>query len=150
MIKNTKINVNMNEDTTENDSLPHGCGVFLALIVICFFAAVLINSGKSNVGKTSSKNYYITTKMHYTTSSSYSSYGSSSGSYSNSFSNKYGTPTTICAHTGCKNYIASSGDTNCCTTHSNKCLECHKYIDEDAAYCTDCLYKAAKQIKNGY
>ncbi len=62
-----------------------------------------------------------------------------------SFTNKYGTPTTKCAHSGCNNYIASSGDTNCCTTHSNKCLECNKYIDEDAMYCMDCLTKASNQ-----
>ena len=43
-------------------------------------------------------------------------------SSSTSFTNKYGTPTTLCAHTGCNNYIASSGDTNCCTVHSNRCL----------------------------
>ena len=64
---------------------------------------------------------------------------------SSSFTNKYGTPTTLCAHSGCSNYIASSGDTNCCTTHSRKCLECGKYIDEDATYCMDCLKKAAEQ-----
>ena len=55
------------------------------------------------------------------------------------FTNKYGTATTICAHNGCTNYIASSGDTNCCTKHSNKCLNCGKYIDEDATYCMECL-----------
>ncbi len=59
-----------------------------------------------------------------------------------SFTNKYGTPTTKCAHSGCNNYIASSGDTNCCTIHSNRCLECGKYIDEDATYCMDCIQKA--------
>lgn len=55
------------------------------------------------------------------------------------FTNDYGTRTTICAHKGCTNYIASSGDTNCCKEHSNKCLNCGKYIDEDAMYCMDCL-----------
>ena len=55
------------------------------------------------------------------------------------FTNDYGTRTTICAHSGCTNYIASSGDTNCCTEHSNKCFNCGKYIDEDAMYCMDCL-----------
>ena len=60
-------------------------------------------------------------------------------SSSTSFTNKYGTPTTLCAHTGCNNYIASSGDTNCCTVHSNRCLNCNKYIDEDAVYCMSCL-----------
>ena len=55
------------------------------------------------------------------------------------FTNKYGTPTTRCAHLGCDNYIAFSGDTNCCTSHSNNCLECGKYIDEDAIFCMSCL-----------
>ena len=58
---------------------------------------------------------------------------------SSRFTNQYGTPTTICAHPGCNNYIASSGDTNCCTTHSRRCAQCGKYIDEDATYCMDCL-----------
>lgn len=62
------------------------------------------------------------------------------------FSNKYGTPTTICAHRGCNNYIATSGDTSYCTMHSKKCLECGKYIDEDATYCMDCLKKAAESV----
>lgn len=61
------------------------------------------------------------------------------------FTNEYGTPTTKCAHSGCNNYIASSGDTNCCTTHSNKCLSCGKYIDEDAMYCIRCLTSAANK-----
>ena len=56
-----------------------------------------------------------------------------------SFNNKYGTSTTICAYKGCNNYIASSGDTNCCEIHSNMCLKCDKYIDSDAMYCMDCL-----------
>jgi outer membrane murein-binding lipoprotein Lpp len=61
-----------------------------------------------------------------------------------SFTNKYGTSTTICAHSGCNSYIASSGDTNCCTSHSKKCAECKKYIDEDAVWCVDCLLNAFK------
>ena len=64
------------------------------------------------------------------------------------FTNKYGTATTKCAHTGCNNYIASSGDTNCCTSHSNRCLECNKYIDEDSMYCMDCLTEASKDAKD--
>ena len=70
-----------------------------------------------------------------------SSSSSSSSSYS-SFTNEYGTRTTKCAHPGCSNYIASSGDTAYCTTHSNRCLNCGKYIDEDAMYCMDCLRNA--------
>ena len=61
----------------------------------------------------------------------------------NHFTNKYGTPTTKCAHAGCNNYIASSGDTNCCTAHSNRCPDCNKYIDEDAFWCVSCLTVAA-------
>lgn len=58
------------------------------------------------------------------------------------FTNKYGTPTTTCAHTNCAAYIASSGDTNCCPWHSNRCGNCHCYIDEDAMYCMDCIRSA--------
>lgn len=79
------------------------------------------------------------------TASSSPSRTSSSSTSTSSFTNKYGTRTTKCAHPGCNNYIASSGDTNCCTTHSNRCLECHKYIDEDALYCIDCLTSALSQ-----
>lgn len=68
---------------------------------------------------------------------------SSNTNSSTSFTNKFGTATTTCAHSGCDNYIASSGDTNCCVTHSNKCLNCRKYIDEDAMYCMSCLTSAA-------
>lgn len=58
------------------------------------------------------------------------------------FTNAYGTATTRCAVSGCYDYIASSGDTNCCTRHSNKCLECRKYIDGDAMYCMSCIASA--------
>ena len=61
---------------------------------------------------------------------------------STEFTNKYGTPTTKCAHTGCNNYIATSGDTNCCASHSKRCLGCGKYIDEDATYCINCISNA--------
>lgn len=66
------------------------------------------------------------------------------------FTNAYGTATTICNHSGCTNYIASSGDTNCCVKHSNKCLNCGKYIDEDAMYCMDCLSSSIKKSSNTY
>ena len=62
-----------------------------------------------------------------------------------SFTNKFGTPTTKCAHPGCNSYIASSGDTNCCVKHSNKCASCGCYIDEDATFCMDCIEKALKK-----
>ena len=58
------------------------------------------------------------------------------------FTNKYGTPTTTCAHTNCAAYIATSGDTNCCPWHSNRCGNCRCYIDEDAMYCMNCIKSA--------
>lgn len=84
------------------------------------------------------------TNPTYTYSKGYS-YG---GGYSNNtFTNKFGTPTTKCAHSGCNNYIASSGNTNCCTVHSNKCAECRCYTDEDALFCLDCLENALDKLK---
>ena len=72
-------------------------------------------------------------------SSNPGNYKSQSSTTHKSFTNKYGTSTTRCAHPGCSNYIASSGDTNCCRTHSNRCLNCGCYIDGDAMYCMSCL-----------
>ena len=59
-----------------------------------------------------------------------------------SFNNDYGTYSTKCAAHGCNNKIASSGDTMYCATHSNRCLNCNKYIDGDAMYCMSCLTEA--------
>lgn len=64
------------------------------------------------------------------------------GAGASDFTNKYGTPSTICAHAGCNKTIAKSGDTNCCTTHSNKCGNCRCYIDEDALFCMSCISEA--------
>lgn len=61
------------------------------------------------------------------------------------FTNKTGTSTTKCAHAGCDNYIASSGDTYYCVTHSKKCGACGCYIDEDAMFCPDCIIDAFAQ-----
>jgi hypothetical protein len=73
---------------------------------------------------------------------------SSADSETIAFTNEYGTPTTQCAHPGCENYIATSGDTNCCAEHSNRCLDCKKYIDEDASYCVECISKAVNEVKS--
>ena len=70
---------------------------------------------------------------------------SSNGGYSDSFTNKYGTSTTKCDVYGCNNYIAKSGDTNCCVSHSNICKNCYCYIDRDAMYCMSCLYDSANK-----
>lgn len=99
------------------------------------------SSSKTSSYKSSSS---LSESSYYSSKSQSSSYSNNKSSY---FTNAYGTPTTKCAHPGCTKYIASSGDTNCCTLHSNKCLECHKYIDEDAMYCISCIKKAADQVK---
>lgn len=59
-----------------------------------------------------------------------------------SFSNKFGTKNTVCAVDGCSKKIATSGDTNCCVTHSNNCGNCGCYIDSDAMFCMSCLEEA--------
>lgn len=64
------------------------------------------------------------------------------------FTNDYGTPTTVCAHKGCSRYIATSGDSNCCIAHSQNCLNCGCYIDEDAMYCMDCLSESMENSKS--
>lgn len=79
------------------------------------------------------------------TARSISSGGSSNTRSESAFTNEYGTRTTKCAHSGCNNSVASSGDTNCCTIHSNRCLNCKAYIDEDAMYCMKCLKKALQK-----
>ena len=118
----------------KNNNHGNAVGFFGLLIVIFVVFVVAVNPSKESKAKPQSTSQSGT--------SSYSSSSSSSGSTSSSFTNLYGTPTTVCAHKGCTNYIASSGDTNCCAIHSNKCLECGKYIDEDATWCMSCLYKA--------
>ncbi len=61
------------------------------------------------------------------------------------FTNKFGSSTTKCVVSGCSDYIASSGDTNCCEKHSNRCGNCNCYIDGDAMYCMSCIESVLKQ-----
>ena len=68
--------------------------------------------------------------------------------YNTVFTNSFGSPDTKCNHPGCNNTIASSGDTNCCVMHSNKCLNCGKYVDEDALFCMDCLSGKTTSIED--
>lgn len=123
--------------------------------IICAIVAIIVYSQlpscelcetKINVSK--KYDYYICSDCSDSISEKVnSSSNNSSYDYSpsySSFTNKYGTSTTKCAHSGCSNYIASSGDTNCCTTHSRKCLECYCYIDEDATWCMSCITNALK------
>ena len=119
--------------------------VSIAVLVILVSGAVLIGGLFFLRGSPEMKNKYSGMEPSVTvrpvpTVSTVGIKTRSAGS-SKSFTNKYGTPTTKCAHPGCSNYIASSGDTNCCTVHARRCLECGKYIDEDAIYCMDCLKK---------
>ena len=109
-----------------------------ACFIVLFILLLAVFSSCSGVSNTSRSN-----------SSSENSYYSNDNTYSTAFTNKYGTPTTKCAHSGCSNYIASSGDTKNCAVHSNRCKECSCFIDEDATWCMDCLMKAANSSQNG-
>ena len=111
------------------------------LTILASLLLILVACGDSSNTQNNGKTNYNSSSSYSSSSSSTSSYSSSSSQ--SSFTNKYGTASTKCAHPGCNNYIASSGDTNCCTLHSNKCKECGKYIDEDATWCMDCLTSAA-------
>jgi hypothetical protein len=112
--------------------------ILLVLVLIVMLMFTMVGRGDRNRNETQpteekKESYSMTT-------------GSNRGQHSSaqsSFTNKYGTSTTKCAHTGCSNYIANSGDTNCCKEHSNRCLDCNKYIDEDAYYCISCIAAAA-------
>ena len=112
--------------------------VFLALIIIAVMPKCDICD---KIGAFNNVKAVTTWKL---CNECYDEFNKKDNSYNNnysysSFTNKYGTSTTKCAHSGCSNYIASSGDTNCCTTHSRRCIECSCYIDEDANWCIDCL-----------
>lgn len=67
---------------------------------------------------------------------------------SENFNNKYGTMSTKCAHPDCEMNIVTSGDSNCCIIHSNKCGNCGCYIDEDAMYCMTCVANSLNNNKN--
>jgi len=118
-----------------------GIRVFIILLILGFIFCSLIVfiTNFTNIEfHSSSENSSVNYNDNDYSSSSYE-YDDYSSSY---FSNEYGTSTTRCAHSGCSNYIASSGDTNCCTIHSNRCWECNCYIDEDAMACMSCLRSA--------
>ncbi len=118
-------------------------GIICFVLLLCI---MLVSCSSGSDSSYSSSNNY--SNSYGSNSSNYSN-SSGNSSYSSSFTNKYGTPTTKCVKSGCDNYIASSGDTNCCTIHSNNCLECYKYIDGDAMYCMSCLSSAADNNSYG-
>ena len=120
-----------------------GLGVFavifaLGLSIFCFIKAAEFDSNDYSYSNSTNSGSY----------GSSSNSGNSGSSSSSSFTNKYGTRTTKCAVSGCSNYIAKSGDTNCCTTHSRRCGECYCYIDSDAMYCMSCLTSAVSGSSN--
>ena len=125
----------------------------LALMLVLCMAAIGLsscsssNSSSNKVSLTNAPTATEAPKEQPTTKPTTSSSKSGSSSSTGPFTNAYGSATTKCAHPGCNNLIASSGDTNCCTTHSKKCLECGKYIDEDATYCMSCIEKAVASNK---
>lgn len=116
--------------------------IFIAVLCLFFICSIIIG-----IWQFVAQNSFVENgaEHNYSSNSSYSSYSEPAYSNRASFTNKFGTATTICNHSGCTNYIASSGDTNCCTKHSNRCLSCKCYIDEDAMFCISCLIKAAGQ-----
>lgn len=113
--------------------------LIFTILLICFALAAC---SQQDTGKSTDN---TTTATEATSEETTSVKSSTYTSTTKSFSNKYGSSTTKCVVSGCNNYIASSGDTNCCTAHSNKCLNCKKYIDGDAMYCMDCIYSAASK-----
>lgn len=113
----------------------------LPLLILCVAITLVAcsDSGSVSNSNTESKETPSNEVPSYNTTTSSNA---SSSLSSLSFTNKYGTPDTICEHSGCTKKIASSGDTNCCTLHSNKCADCGSYIDEDATWCMSCLEDA--------
>ena len=70
--------------------------------------------------------------------------GVASGTYTKT-GKKIDTSPEQCLHSGCSNMAASTGDSFYCEKHSNRCLECNKYIDEDALFCLNCIVEALKK-----
>lgn len=52
-----------------------------------------------------------------------------------------------CLHSGCTNKAVTTGDSIYCESHSNKCTECGKYIDEDAIFCLNCIVEALRKTQ---
>lgn len=121
----------------------------LAIVLVLVAVLVMLTGCSNDTSNRSSVGSSVETPTTSSSNSTNSTSPSSGTSSKSAFTNKYGTATTKCAHSGCDNYIASSGDTNCCTTHSNKCLECGKYIDEDAMYCMSCITNAVTDSSSG-
>ncbi len=111
----------------------------IALTVILMLLLIACGSSASKPSTQPTSTPIPTASPSSVKNTSSSTSGAVSSTSKSTFTNAYGTSTTKCAHPGCNNYIAPSGDTNCCTTHSKKCLNCGKYIDEDAMYCMDCI-----------
>lgn len=106
----------------------------MIVLLLIFISSCSYEKEETSYSTTQSETYSQTQKYNDYTYKTYTS----------AFRNKYGTRTTKCAHSGCTDFIATSGDTNCCPQHSNRCYECNCYIDEDAAWCLSCIEDALK------
>ena len=115
------------------------------LVTIMMMCVVFLNSCGSETYEPTSNSPASTYNPTYQSSNSSKSnnVGAVSGIQSST--------SNVCAHSGCTNKVAS-GDTVYCSMHSNKCLNCGKYIDEDALYCMSCLKDSvsSKNSKNNY
>ena len=121
----------VNKNNGRNNKMNKITNFFIAAVCIIIAICFINGCGESDT-KTKKDSETYTGK-----------YSGDTISYS-TFTNRYGTESTVCAHPGCTNYIAESGDTNCCTSHSARCLQCGCYIDEDAVFCMQCLEEALK------
>jgi uncharacterized membrane protein len=123
--------------------------IFLGAILVVFLVLIITNNAnRKDIKKVQEATPTIQINNATDKPTAKKTYTSNSSTTKIKFTNKYGTATTICNHSGCTNTIATSGDTNCCTVHSNKCAECGCYIDEDALFCIDCLLEAIDKIKS--
>ena len=66
---------------------------------------------------------------------------------SEEFTNKLGTADTVCAHTGCKELIAPSGETLNCIKHSSTCSVCGCYISEGESMCSQCTIDTLNSLE---
>ncbi len=118
-----------------------------AVLVIAATSIGIVFVCKNPTQNASAESVYTITSYDSDSDDNSDSETHNSSDYSSSH---YGNKSTKCAKAGCNNYIASSGDTAYCTTHSNRCLNCNSYIDGDAVYCMDCLKKSVSNNKNKY
>ena len=108
-------------------------------VLICVFVVGLFSMYMGYNAYTAAKTFDIEklrTEIYVTTKEG------SENFQAENFTNEYGDMSTKCAHSGCDRSIVTSGDSNCCSVHSNRCGNCGCYIDGDAMFCMDCITSA--------